>query len=158
MEMSKSAHGIHLVATAIALTNAAAGVFAYAKVALGFEPGRVGLTSGETVDLALWTAAVPIIAAILWCSIRLRKCSLRRAVWLTVAWTGLYSWVYWFGSSPAWQMYELHTLDPDLIGAERLRHLVWVGGLYAMVVALFALLPLLKFLQLRREVSRDLPV
>ncbi len=148
--MNRAARAIHLVATAIALANAAAGVFAYAKVALGAEPGRAGLTSGETVDLALWTAAVPVIAAILWCSIRFQKCSFRITAWLTASWIGLYTWIYWFGASPAWQMYELHSLDVHLIRAERLRHIVWTGAAYSCVVLVFAFLPFLKLLRLRR--------
>jgi len=155
--MRKAARVVLFVAAATALVNSAAGVFGYIKIALGAEEARGPLTESERLDMLLWLATVPFLLGILWCLVRLQKCRFKTSLWLTAGWIGLLTWLYWFGSSPATQMYEVHSLDPAEIRAERLLHLAWVTAKYAIVVAVFSLFPFLKLVQLRWERSTSQP-
>jgi len=101
--------------------------------------------------------AIPVLAGLIFCCIKLRSCRLSALMVLTVLWLGIYTWFEWFSSSAPARITEYHSFDPIEIRAETLRHYALVTASYLVVVAAFSILPVLKFLDARRGRSSGRP-
>jgi hypothetical protein len=123
----------------------------------GFGARSIPLSGEELLERAIAFTALPVLAGLLFCCIKLKSCRLSIVGTLTVLWLGMYTWLQWFGPSAPGLMTELF-LDSAKMHAESLRHITLVAGMYLLVVGVFSLLPILKVLHVRREASRNLPV
>jgi hypothetical protein len=116
----------------------------------GFGARSIPLSGEELLERAITITALPLLAGLVFCCIKLKSCRLSIVVTLTALWLGIYTWLYWFSFSAPAQMTELHSLDANEIRAETLRHFAFVAVMYLIVVAAFSILPVLKFLEARR--------
>ncbi len=147
--MFRTARLMYLLVAVVFLVGMAAGSLCF------FFARSIPLSGEERLELAVALTALPLLAGLIFCCIKLKSCRLSIVVTLTALWLGIYTWLSWFSSSAPARMTE-GFLDPERMRTETLRHYMLVTGVYLLVLAAFSLLPILKFLQARRQTSKDI--